>query len=533
MKIANYLGVNQTPNDKYWDMILGYIDKKDYCQESGEGWPEIVIELYQKSGDTFFAGFRGSFSGALFDKEKDKWIIFTDHIGSKHIYYDERNGNLLVSSEMSSLYDIYYKRNIPYSLDPQAAYMLLSYGYMLNDYTLCKEIKRLKPGSYLTYQKGNLKIKNYYSLPEEYDYSITENEAIEKVDKLFRKAIELQFEKDKEYGYKHLVALSGGLDSRMTTWVAHEMGYTDQLNFTFSQSDYLDETIAKNIAADLKHEWLFKALDNGVFLKNLDEVNRISGGHIIYYGLSHGYSALKYINFDNLGILHSGQLGDVVIGSFAKQQKPIYRYSGEGAYSKKLLEEVDNYKSVRKDPIDYEKYLMLERGFNGALTGSLSSQLYTETMSPFYDVELLDFCLKIPLKMRVNHKLYKKWILKKYPQAAEYIWEKTKTMITNNPVGIPYKGRKIPLKQIPSKVLNKLGLKQGGTNSKFHMNPLDYWYKTNPDLKKFQDTYFDQNIDRLSQFPDLRADCKFLYNEGTAREKNQVLSLLSAMKLFF
>jgi asparagine synthase (glutamine-hydrolysing) len=87
MKIANYLGVNQTPNDKYWDMILGYIDKKDYCQESGEGWPEIVIELYQKSGDTFFAGFRGSFSGALFDKEKDKWIIFTDHIGSKHIYY--------------------------------------------------------------------------------------------------------------------------------------------------------------------------------------------------------------------------------------------------------------------------------------------------------------------------------------------------------------------------------------------------------------------------------------------------------------
>ena len=60
------------------------------------------------------------------------------------------------------------------------------------------------------------------------------------------------FEKDLEYGYKHLVALSGGLDSRMTAWVGHNMGYTNMLNYTFSQTDYLDETVPKEITDTLK-----------------------------------------------------------------------------------------------------------------------------------------------------------------------------------------------------------------------------------------------------------------------------------------
>ena len=35
--------------------------------------------------------------------------------------------------------------------------------------------------------------------------SMTEDEAIELVDQSFRKAVKREFEKDKEYGYKHLV----------------------------------------------------------------------------------------------------------------------------------------------------------------------------------------------------------------------------------------------------------------------------------------------------------------------------------------
>lgn len=62
---------------------------------------------------------------------------------------------------------------------------------------------------------------------------------------LFSNTVRLEFEKDVEYGYKHIVTLSGGLDSCITALLAHKLGYVNQLNFTFSQSDYLDEKILK------------------------------------------------------------------------------------------------------------------------------------------------------------------------------------------------------------------------------------------------------------------------------------------------
>ena len=64
------------------------------------------------------------------------------------------------------------------------------------------------------------------------------------------------------------------------------------------------------------------------------------------------------------------------------------------------------------------------------------------------------------------------------------------------------------------------------------MNPLEYWYNTNSDIATFQDEYFKNTID-LVKNEVLRKDCEKLYTEGTAIEKNQVLTLLSALKLFY
>ena len=246
-----------------------------------------------KEGNGFFKKFRGSFCGAFYDKKEDKWIVFTDHIGSRALYYYKKGEVYFISSEINEIYAFLKDNNLPYSLNIESAYNLLSYGYMLGDDTLCDDIHKIMPGNYLCIRDGSVEMINYYKLPKsKLDGNVDEDQIIEMLDIKFREAIRLQFEKDREYSYKHLVTLSGGLDSRMTSWVAHQMGYVDQLNLTFSQSDYLDETIAKKIAADLKHEWIFKALDNGTFLKDIDEISNISGGNTLYYGLAHSNSIL-------------------------------------------------------------------------------------------------------------------------------------------------------------------------------------------------------------------------------------------------
>ncbi|PEN17505.1 asparagine synthase, partial [Bacillus wiedmannii] len=96
--------------------------------------------------------------------------------------------------------------------------------------------------------KGIVEVHRYFNLNNTPREDKSEEAIIEEMDSLFREAIRLQFEKDREYGYKHIASLSGGLDSRMVNFVAHDLGYKDILNYTFSQSNYLDEKIAKDIA---------------------------------------------------------------------------------------------------------------------------------------------------------------------------------------------------------------------------------------------------------------------------------------------
>jgi asparagine synthase (glutamine-hydrolysing) len=306
------------------------------------------------------------------------------------------------------------------------------------------------------------------------------------------------------------------------------------LNLTFSQSNYLDETIPKQIAADLKHEWLFKALDNGNFLKNIDETTQITGGNVLYYGLAHGLSLYNYLNFEKLGILHSGQLGDVVISTFYSTLNKDKQFNfGDGAYSKKLLSAIKSF-SFKENYPNEEIYKMYIRGFYGANQGLMGSQEFTETYSPFYDIDFMEFALSIPLKLRFNHYIYKKWLNKNYPKAANYIWEKDKVPV-NYPYWINIKGRKIPLNQLVSKLASRIGIASYGSNTKRHMNPLEYWYNNNNnnDLKLFIEKYFNENITLLENYTELKKDCEKLFFYGKGPEINQVISLMGAIKNIF
>lgn len=497
---------------------------------------ETIVAMYESNGETFFKEFRGSFSGLFRDKKNNKTLIFTDHIGSKQIFYSKVNERFVFGSEINFIVDFYKNNQHKCSLNTNAAYFLLTYGFMVEEHTLFSEIKKLVAGHYIKLTDDKFEIIKYHQLDNTPNYGQSEKEIIERIDHLFRQAVKRAFEKDREYGYKHLVGLSGGLDSRMTTWVANDMGYGYQIvNYTFSQSDYLDETIPKAIAADLKHEWIFKALDNGLFLKDIDDTVRICSGGALYYGLAHGKSCLDLIDKSQFGIVHTGMLGDVIIGTFYSSLDKDKEFEvTDGTYSKVLAKKLDksmfssNYKNE-------EIFKFYTRGFTGANQGILVHQEFSESYSPFYDLEFLEYCLTIPVELRFNHKIYKQWIINKYPKAADYVWEKTGGKITDKSVNIF--GRNVLLSKLPSKIfwylLKRIRIEHSSQNSKKHMNPLDYWYRTNSDLRTYLDMYFDDNIDLLSFDNELKNDCTTMYKNHSNIEKNQVITLLGVMKRYF
>lgn len=523
-------------NKEHIIVLDGVILNKNVLKKDNEEWHETVIRLYRAEGIHFLKKFRGSFIGLFYFKLEDKWIIFNDQLGTKPLFYNSSSNQFFLSAELRNLHHLFKSSGIKTSLNQQAAYSLLTYGYMLGENTLWTEIKKLSPGSCIVIQDRKIKIKQYYQLPKApVNDPRSRKELIDGIDEKFRAAVRLQFDKDCEYGYKHLVALSGGLDSRMTSYVAHDMGFKNQINFTFSQTNYLDETIPKQIAEDLKHEWIFKALDNGLFLKDIDEAVEMTGGITLYYTIAHAISFCKFLNFENFGILHSGQLGDVIIGSYIRNIENME--IGQRAYSKKLQNKIEENKMMPSVE-EKERALLYRRGFNGANSGLVATQYYTETTSPFYDIDFLEYCLSIPIAKRLEHSLYRDWVIEKYPGAAEYVWETTKkpvNAVIKKPKILKIGSRRIPIKSILPILLHKTGIRERYSkkkSTKSNMHPLNYWYDNDSELRNYLDTYFEQNLIYFEDGDEnLKIDASNLYKTGTAIEKIMVLTLLSGLKL--
>lgn len=511
----------------------GYLLNKTtlFSQYNAKDINELAIKMYKQEGETFFNIFRGSFSGVFFDKSEDKWLIYTNHTGESPVFYALFDGEFHAGSQVTYLIEALRKTDHSLHFDEDGAYQILTFGFMERDNTFAQEIRRLRGGTYLRIEQGKAEVCEYHIFhkhPERFKGK-SENDIIDELDAAFRNAVELEYKKDEEYGYRHLADMSGGLDSRMSAWVAHEMKPRHIQLLTYCKANYLDELIAKQVAQYWKDEILVKPLDDLSFLYDIDEIISMNGGLSFYLGITGGKRMLSNFRTENYGLEHTGMIGDVVIGSFYKDEKESVAVKKTGRYSEKLahrLKESDSFKSSFED---HEIYLIYTRAIQGAAITSLIRNNYIEMASPFMNVDFLQFCLDIPVKLRIDHHLYKKWILTKYPEAAKYKWEKTNAKI--------YEPRlicelKYVLNRAPNYLLKKIGRQSILAAG---MNPIDYWLHRNESAKSFWNDYFRENFPSFKELAteQLADDVQELYLTGNANEKAMALTVLSAVKLYF
>ncbi|MFB6434768.1 MAG: asparagine synthase B [Candidatus Malihini olakiniferum] len=140
---------------------------------------EVILALYQEKGPKFLDDLRGMFAFALYDSEKDVYLIGRDHLGIIQLYmgHDEF-GNFYVASEMKALVPV------------------------------CRIIKEFPAGGYLWSTDG--KIREYYHR-DWFEYhnvkdNVTDKEALREA---LEESVKSHLMSDVPYG----VLLSGGLDS--------------------------------------------------------------------------------------------------------------------------------------------------------------------------------------------------------------------------------------------------------------------------------------------------------------------------------
>jgi asparagine synthase (glutamine-hydrolysing) len=510
-------------------LIEGVILNKSelYYKFSVKNMHELCNVLIKRHGDLFFKEFRGSFSGLIQNTKNNITTLFTDHIGDKQMFYSEKHA--VFSSSINGVLKTFKKLKTKISINTTNAYALLTLGYMVDNNTIIEDVEKLHAGTCLRIDGDKISTYRYHKFSNTTKVgNIKFNDAIENIDEIFNNTMRQQVNKNDEYGYANYAPLSAGLDSRITVFALNKFISEPILNFTYSQSNYYDEITAKRIANDIGNQWLFKSLDNGYSLKQLDESTKITGSQILYYGPGQVLDTLQFLEKRKMGLIHTGMLGDVILST--GYMKTFYHTDPtypDAAYSDLLLNKfvsINGKKSLLKYD-NQEIFNLYNKGFNGANMGSpLVFQEYTESFSPFYGVEMIEYCLSLPIGYRWDNNIYYEWTKRKYPSATKYP-HNGRSM--RNIINIKYKNRSFTIKEFSEKVINRVTSKYSNPNAQNRgMNPILYWYNNNSEIKLFMDDYFQKYIDLIENV-ELKEDCAFLYYGGTGVEKTQVLSLLS------
>lgn len=438
-------------------------------------------------------------------------------MGDRMLFYWCSDSEFICTSSLQILSDELKKNGYHCKLNKTAAYNLLTFSFMQDNETPIANVFRINPGCYIEFDGKRLTERSYHIFSNLKTVERTEEEYIDLIDKKFRIAVRRQMEKDEEYGYEHLASLSSGLDARMTVRVATDMGYPVH-TITFSQSQFIDETIAERLAEKMRTSHMYMALDDGRCMYNLEKVVKLGYGMTAANHTMHSLNMMEKLNLKRFGMLHTGQVGGAILASFETNKIHSEVSPMAKPYSLMLAEKNidENYKKYS----NYEMQVLYTRTFRGSLGNQMTHYHYIEMFSPFCDVDFFEFCLSIPLKYRTNHNIYRKWIISKYPDVANIVWGTTGKPITHTETKVTEFAKKSK-----GKILRVLKGSKPTFLNKNIMTPYDYWFANYGDIQEHYNHLFKQLIN-LVEDKELNEDICYLFEYGVAREKMQVLTLL-------
>tara|TARA_R110002124_G_scaffold17532_3_gene73374 strand:+ start:248038 stop:249765 length:1728 start_codon:yes stop_codon:yes gene_type:complete len=498
---------------------------------------DSFFSAYKEEGISFIKRLKGTFSGFVYDETEGKVFVFNDHLSTKNIfyYYDKEIG-FVFSSELRAVSKLFQKEKIQYSVDRDAVYMMALYGFLLEDHTYINEVKKLPFSSLLTYdiKSGSLKIdklKNYSTAK----MAISHSDAIHGINEFMEKSVLRNWTTDIENGSKkHLSLLSGGMDARTNIIVAKKLGFDNITSITFGQSDSKDVKYAQKIAIGENLNHFQRQLDNPDYLIADISKNYIlpNDGLMMYHSSAHTSSTVKSFNVSNYATLHTGQIGDLLFGSFTKEGYNFKQKRGSIGYTgfisdDSLLDKIESLPHIlaKYQERGMELYTYEQRVINATLVGDRSLNNIIDNNSPFFDSEFVDFCISLPSEYKSNQMIYFEWLKKYHPSALKYPWDKIE-MRPNSKFKIIY-GKKL------KKYVN------GGKkyfNLKYEsMNPYGQWIKNFPVIMETFDHIAKTEINANYIDNELKEDLLNIYENNIFEYRNKfaVVTALLSLKLHF
>jgi len=129
---------------------------------------ETIVHAYEQWGEACVDRFRGMFAFAVWDAPRKRLLLVRDRLGIKPVYWAKTSGALLFASEIKAILASDLLPAQPnYAVLPE----VLSTRYTSGTDTLFKGISKLLPGHLLVFERGTIRIRQYWDLPRREDGS--------------------------------------------------------------------------------------------------------------------------------------------------------------------------------------------------------------------------------------------------------------------------------------------------------------------------------------------------------------------------
>jgi len=403
---------------------------------------EVLLNAYAEWGEGALARLNGMFAFAIWDKQAKTLFLARDRYGIKPLYYFRQGNLFLFGSEAKAM--LAHPDCRP-ELDREALLEYFTFQNFFTDRTLFANVKLLPAGTHMTVAAGGeARIRRYWDYHfAEPERAGDEREYLEELDRLFQQAVNRQLVSDVDVGSY----LSGGMDSgSITALAAKQLPYlkTFTCGFDLHSASGIELGFDERAAAE-RMSYLFKTEHYEMVLKagDMERVMPRLARHIeeprvgqCYPNFYAAQLASKFVK-----VVLSGAAGDELFGGYPwryyravvnddfehyidkyylfwhrlipntaiqKVFQPIWS-DVKHVWTRDLFRDVFSEHAHRltrpEDYVNHSLYFEAKTFLHGLLVveDKLSMAHSLETRVPFLDNDLVDFAMRVPVRLKLGN----------------------------------------------------------------------------------------------------------------------------------
>lgn len=404
---------------------------------------EPALHIWRQDGSAYAERLRGMFAIAIHERGARKVTLTRDPFGIKPLYTAPVADGLAFASEPRALLD---SGLLPRRIRPGARDELLQMQFTTGPETIFEGISRVLPGETLTCADGHVLDRRCQSvLPEGAPEQISEDDALERLDRALEESVLLHQRSDVPYG----MFLSGGVDSSALLAMMARLNNQPVLAYTAGwdvpgAEDERDHAAAVAKATGAQHEPV--EITQAMVWEHLPEIVACMDDPAADYAIIPTWFLARRARED-VKVVLSGEGGDELFGGYGRYRRAM-RPWWMGGRVMRGRGNFDGLEVLRQRPAGWRDGFAAaeQRALEGGRSRLAAAQAAdmadwlphdlllkldrclmahaVEGRTPFLDRGMAQACFRLPDELKVQGRtgkfLLRRWLARHLPAADPF-----------------------------------------------------------------------------------------------------------------